>query len=61
MAESQKKTRVVLSCPKLNMSKVFLCISMYFYVFPCVPIRKYYSFISMQFLASLLAAIQLPG
>jgi hypothetical protein len=34
---------------------------MHFYVFPCVPIRKYYSFISMHFLASSLAEIQLPG
>ena len=32
MAESQKKTRVVLSCLYLNMSKLFLCISMYFLV-----------------------------
>ena len=30
MAESQKKTRVVLSCLYLNISKLFLCISMYF-------------------------------
>jgi hypothetical protein len=32
MAESQKKTRVVLSCLYLNISKLFLCISMYFLV-----------------------------
>ena len=51
MAESQKKTRVVLSCPKLNMSKVFLSISMYFLaslfaniipLFPCNSVRPYW-------------------
>ena len=38
MAESQKKTRVVLSCLYINMSKLFLCISMYFLAFLFVNI-----------------------
>ena len=51
MAESQKKTRVVLSCPKLNMSKVFLSISKYFLsflfanillLFPCNSVRPHW-------------------
>ena len=42
---------------------VFLSFQLkYFYVFPCVPVRKYFSFfISMNFLASLLAKIPLSG